>query len=119
LKKGKAKESQQKSSLDVPSAGGAAPVPKPAVEEQAEAQKQGPLGAPVLSTSDPQILLEEADEEDGDAFAIGESTPDEESPEVEESRQWLSETNDTHDATSPLYGSGNEEEFQNPWGSNH
>ncbi|KAK9773582.1 putative Transmembrane protein 184 [Seiridium cardinale] len=119
LKKGKAKETRRESALDVPSAGSAAPVPKPAGEEQAETQKQGPLGAPVLSTSDPQILLEEAEEEDDDTFAIGEPTLDEESPEVEESRQWLEETNDTHDATSPLYGNGNDDEFENPWGSSH
>jgi hypothetical protein len=120
LKKGKEKERKKKGSFDVPSAGSAAPVPKPAAEEQEEAQKEGPLGAPVLSTSDPQILLEEAEEEEDDTFKIGEPTPDEETtPDMEESRQWLEETNDTHNATSPLYGSGNEHEFTNPWGSNH
>lgn len=119
MKKGKEKERKKKDSIDVPSAGSAAPVPKPSVEEQEENQKQGPLGAPVLSTSDPQILLEEADVEEDDTFQIGEPTPDEESPEVEESRQWLAETNDTHDATSPAYDNGNEDEFTNPWGGSH
>lgn len=116
LKKGKEKERRKKGSFDVPSAGSAAPIPKPAAEEQEEAQKSGPLGAPVLSTSDPQILLEEAEEEIDDTFEIGEPTPDEHSPEVEESRQWLEETNNPPAAPSPLYGSGNEEEFSNPWG---
>lgn len=72
----------------------------------------------MLSTSDPQILLEEAEEEEDNTFQIGEPTPDEDSsPGAEESRQWLDETNGAHDGTSPVYGSGNEEEFSNPWGS--
>ncbi|KAF7535537.1 hypothetical protein G7054_g5301 [Neopestalotiopsis clavispora] len=116
LNKGKEKERRKKGSFDVPSAGSPAPIPKPAAEEQEEAQKNGPLGAPVLSTSDPQILLEEAEEEEDDTFEIGEPTPDERTPEVDESRQWLEETNNPPKATSPLYSSENEEEFSNPWG---
>lgn len=117
LKKGKGKEKKKKSSTDVPSAGSAAPVPKSTAKKQEDTQKEGPLGAPVLTTSDPQILLEEAEDEEDDTFKIGEPTPDEESPEAPESRQWLEETNDSPHETSPLDGSGeDEEEFTNPWG---
>ncbi|KAI1877234.1 uncharacterized protein JN550_001306 [Neoarthrinium moseri] len=113
LKKGKGKEKEKerkKGSFDVPSAGSPTEARKPVAEESAASQAQGPLGAPVLETSDPQILQEEADEEavedaveeEDETFQIGEPTPDE-----------------TEDSRSPLYGSGPEDEFQNPWGSSH
>lgn len=50
------------------------PTPEPTAVAAEETYSKGPLGAPVLSTSDPQILEEEAEEEDP-TFKIGESTP--------------------------------------------
>ncbi|KAK7956072.1 uncharacterized protein PG986_005294 [Apiospora aurea] len=115
--KGKQKERKQSLFANEPSPGTPAKVIRP-VEEEAEAsQKNGPLGAPVLSTSDPQILMEEAEDEEDETtpFQVGEPTPDEPSPGAEESRQWNDETRSNHDSKSPLYGSGGEDEFRNPW----
>ncbi|KAI1265742.1 DUF300-domain-containing protein [Xylariaceae sp. FL1019] len=69
--------------------------PKPAVQAAEEEQSSGPLGAPVLNTADPQILLEEAEEDD--------DLSDPESPPANE--------------TSPLYATGHEDEFRNVWGN--
>ncbi|KAI0165641.1 DUF300-domain-containing protein [Xylariaceae sp. FL1272] len=69
--------------------------PKPAVQAAQEEQSSGPLGAPVLTTADPQILLEEAEEDD--------DLSDPESPPANE--------------TSPLYATGHEDEFRNVWGN--
>ncbi|KAK8011378.1 organic solute transporter Ostalpha-domain-containing protein [Apiospora arundinis] len=119
LVKGKQKERKKSLLANEPSPSTPAKVIRP-VEQKAEAsQKNGPLGAPVLSTSDPQILMEEAeDEEDEDEttpFQVGEPTPDETSPGAEESKQWDEQTRKDDNSKSPLYGSGGEDEFQNPW----
>ncbi|KAI0017509.1 DUF300-domain-containing protein [Xylariomycetidae sp. FL0641] len=87
--KGKQKERRRSS---VPS------VPEPTARAAEELQSEGPLGAPVLTTNDPQILLEEAEEDETDVTT---------SPE----------DGSQPDAASPLYTTGHEDEFQNVWGS--
>ncbi|KAI1193681.1 DUF300-domain-containing protein [Nemania serpens] len=62
---------------------------------QESSQSKGPLGAPALTTNDPQILAEEADDDD-----ISDVSPDEDEP-------------------SPIYTTGQEEEFRNVWGHEH
>ncbi|RYP71450.1 hypothetical protein DL771_004817 [Monosporascus sp. 5C6A] len=97
-KKEKGKEKQTRSS---PS-----PPPEPTAQVSEETQSKGPLGAPLLTTSDPQILIEEAEEEDLD-LDVGEPTPREPDP-------W----NDTvagEDMRSPHYGIDGDE-FRNVWG---
>ncbi|KAI1818004.1 DUF300-domain-containing protein [Poronia punctata] len=69
--------------------------PEPAVQAAKESQSEGPLGAPVLTTNDPQILLEEAEEDE---------TTDELSDQDEQ---------------SPIYTVGQEDEFRNVWGHTH
>lgn len=98
-----------------PSPGSPAKPIKTVTEEAKSSQKNGPLGAPVLSTSDPQVLMEEAEDEEDEAtsFQVGASTHDETSPGAEESRLWNDEAR--NNGKSPLYGSGGEDEFQNPW----
>jgi hypothetical protein len=113
----KGKKNQKKGSFDVPSAGTPAPVPKTAAEEARESQSQGPLGAPVLQTSDPMILQEEAVEEeddDGD-FKVGGSTLVEDIPIAEESGQWSTGSDAERGPKTPVYHAGSDEEFQNPW----
>lgn len=107
--KGKDKE-RKRSSITGPSPGTRpAKIPQPAAEEAESSQANGPLGAPVLSTSDPQVLLEEAEEEEP-TFLVGDPTPD------EESGPWNSSgPGNHHDSRSPLYGGGGEDEFRNPW----
>ena len=117
LGKGKQKERKKSLLANEPSPSTPAKVIKP-VEQEAEAsQKNGPLGAPILSTSDPQILMEEAEDEEDETtpFQVGEPTPDETSPGAAESRQWNDETRTANNSKSPLYGSGGEDEFHNPW----
>jgi len=58
---------------------------------------------------------EDEDEDETTPFQVGEPTPDETSPGAEESRQWNDETRKGDNSKSPLYGSGGEDEFQNPW----
>lgn len=108
--KGKAKE-RGKSSIIGPSPGSRpAKIPQPAAEEAESSQANGPLGAPVLSTSDPQVLLEEAEEEEEPTFLVGDPTPD------EESGPWNSSGLGNHDdSRSPIYRNGGEDEFRNPW----
>ncbi|KAI0398393.1 DUF300-domain-containing protein [Xylariaceae sp. FL0594] len=72
------------------------PAPEPTAQAAKEAQSQGPLGAPVLTTSDPQILAEEAEEEE-----LTEESADEE------------------DEGGPIYATGQEDEFRNVWGHTH
>lgn len=117
LVKGKQKERKQSLFANEPSPGSPAKAVKTVTEEAESSQKKGPLGAPVLSTSDPQILMEEAEDEEDEAtpFQVGEPTPDETSPGAEESKLWDDETRRNGDSKSPLYGSGGEDEFQNPW----
>ncbi|KAI1373675.1 DUF300-domain-containing protein [Hypoxylon crocopeplum] len=91
------------------------PTPEPTAIAAEESQSQGPLGGPVLSTSDPQILEEEAEEEDP-TFKVGELTPDEITPEGQETRQWSGDGTDRN-TTSPFFSAGNEDEFRNVWGS--
>lgn len=87
-KKGKQKESKPQ----------ATPPPEPAAQAAQESQSRGPLGAPLLSTSDPQILEEEAEEE------IEDDVTDEHSGQ---------------DGPSPVYATGQEDEFRNVWGHEH
>ncbi|RYP25142.1 hypothetical protein DL765_000023 [Monosporascus sp. GIB2] len=98
-KKEKGKEKQVRSS---PS-----PPPEPTAQVSEETQSKGPLGAPLLTTSDPQILIEEAEEEDLD-LEVGEPTPREPDP-------W----NDPiagEDMRTPRYGIDGDDEFRNVWG---
>ncbi|KAK7927036.1 hypothetical protein PG985_004034 [Apiospora marii] len=115
LVKGKQKARKQSLLANEPSPGSPAKVIKTVTEEAESSQKNGPLGAPVLSTSDPQVLMEEAEDEEDEAtpFQVGEPTPDENSPGAEESRLWDDEARGN--GKSPLYGSGGEDEFHNPW----
>lgn len=83
------------------------PTPEPTAIAAEESQSKGPLGAPVLSTSDPQILEEEAEEEDP-TFKVGESTPDDIATGGQE--------NTEHNTTSSYFGADNDE-FRNVWGS--
>ncbi|KAI1112794.1 DUF300-domain-containing protein [Nemania sp. NC0429] len=85
-KKGKQKEPEPR----------ATSPPAPTAQASQESQSKGPLGAPVLTTNDPQILLEEAEEDDVSDV----SSPDEDGP-------------------SPIYATGQEEEFRNVWGHEH
>ncbi|KAI0012958.1 DUF300-domain-containing protein [Xylariaceae sp. FL0662B] len=105
----RSKKGKQKQNIPAPS-----PVPEPTSLASEENQSKGPLGAPVLTTSDPQILEEEAEEEDP-AFRIGEPAPGEVTPTAEESRQWDS-ARTRPNATSPIYSTG-EDEFGSVWGS--
>ncbi|KAI2621129.1 DUF300-domain-containing protein [Hypoxylon sp. NC1633] len=105
-KKKKGKQGRTKS--------GSNPPPEPTAVAAEETQSKGPLGAPVLATSDPQILLEEAEEEDP-TFQVGDSTPEDASPGEQENRQWGGVGTD--DTTNPVFNPGNEDEFRNVWGS--
>ena len=53
------------------------PVPEPAAQHAEETQAEGPLGAPHLTTDDPQILLEEAEEDEEDDFIVSDHDSDE------------------------------------------
>ncbi|RYP54847.1 hypothetical protein DL768_000411 [Monosporascus sp. mg162] len=97
-KKEKGKEKQTRSS---PS-----PPPEPTAQVSEETQSKGPLGAPLLTTSDPQILIEEAEEEDLD-LEVGEPAPREPDP-------WNDPTAG-EDMRSPHYGIDGEDEFRNVW----
>ncbi|KAF3067033.1 hypothetical protein GL218_08812 [Daldinia childiae] len=108
--KSKKKKGKQKQTKHLPK-----PPPEPTAVAAEESQSKGPLGAPILSTSEPQILEEEAEEEDL-TFKVGEPTPDEVTPEGQESNQWGNDEAE-HDATSPVFSAGNEDEFRNVWGS--
>ncbi|KAI2617004.1 DUF300-domain-containing protein [Hypomontagnella submonticulosa] len=92
------------------------PVPETAAVAAEESQSKGPLGAPILSTSDPQILEEEAEEEEDSTFQVGETTPDETAPGGEENRPWAGDGAEDR-TTSPIFSTGNEDEFRNVWGS--
>ncbi|TGJ79684.1 hypothetical protein E0Z10_g9078 [Xylaria hypoxylon] len=89
-KKGKQKQSKPQ----------AASPPEPSVQAAQESQSKGPLGAPVLTTNEPQILEEEAEEE------------------MEEEDDLANETSD-QDGSSPVYATGQEDEFRNVWGHEH
>ncbi|KAI0438309.1 DUF300 domain protein [Xylaria telfairii] len=84
-KKGKQRQSKPRS----------ASPPEPTVQATKESQSKGPLGAPVLTTNDPQILEEEAEEDD-----LTDETTDE-------------------NGSSPVYTTGQEDEFRNVWGHEH
>ncbi|KAI0506484.1 DUF300 domain protein [Xylaria bambusicola] len=84
-KKGKRKQSKPQ----------VASPPEPTVQVAQESQSKGPLGAPVLSTSEPQILEEEAEEDD------------------------LTDEVSDQDGPSPVYTTGQEDEFRNVWGHEH
>ncbi|KAI1334813.1 DUF300-domain-containing protein [Xylariaceae sp. FL0016] len=84
--KGKQKEGKTKRS----SISSISSPPEPTAQLAEETQSKGPLGAPVLTTNDPQILEEEAEEDD----LTDEVTPAE---------------------TSPAYTTGHEDEFRNVW----
>ncbi|KAI0185470.1 organic solute transporter Ostalpha-domain-containing protein [Xylaria flabelliformis] len=86
-KKGKQKQPN-------PQAASPTEPPEPTVQATKESQSKGPLGAPVLTTSDPQILEEEAEEE-------------------------LSDEISDDDGPSPVYTTGQEDEFRNVWGHEH
>ncbi|KAI0406822.1 DUF300 domain protein [Xylaria palmicola] len=84
-KKGKQKQSKPE----------AASPPEPTAQAAQESQSKGPLGAPVLNTNEPQILEEEAEEDD------------------------LTDEESDQDGSSPVYATGEEDEFRNVWGHEH
>ncbi|KAI0095728.1 DUF300 domain protein [Nemania sp. FL0031] len=84
-KKGKQKETKPQ----------VASPPEPTAQAAHESQSKGPLGAPVLTTSEPQILEEEAEEDD------------------------LTDDTSDQDESGPIYATGQEEEFRNVWGHEH
>ncbi|KAI5865068.1 DUF300-domain-containing protein [Durotheca rogersii] len=112
-KKKKGKQKQSKSAPKRP--------PEPAVVAAQESQSQGPLGPPVLTTSDPHILEQEAEEEDPN-FRIGDATPDKTTPGVQaEDRSggdgpWGGAEVEQEGTRSPFFSAGNEDEFRNVWG---
>ncbi|ORY62931.1 organic solute transporter Ostalpha-domain-containing protein [Pseudomassariella vexata] len=116
-KKGKGK--QQRALSNQPSPGTPAKAPKPTAQQAKSSQSRGPLGAPVIDSSDPQLLLEEAEEEEQDTFQVGEPTPDEDSPGAEESRQWDDGVQDVGRVKISPLATPDEEDFSNPWGSGH
>ncbi|KAJ3570437.1 hypothetical protein NPX13_g5731 [Xylaria arbuscula] len=69
--------------------------PEPTAQAAQEAQSKGPLGAPIISTSEPQILEEEAEEDN------------------------LTDETSDQDGPSPVYATGQEDEFRNVWGHEH
>ncbi|KAI1275677.1 DUF300 domain protein [Xylaria sp. FL0933] len=83
----KGKQKQPKTQVSSP--------PEPTVQAAQESQSKGPLGAPVLNTNEPQILEEEAEEDD-----LTDETSDQDEP-------------------SPVYTTGQEDEFRNVWGHEH
>jgi hypothetical protein len=104
----KGKEKQTRSSLS--------PPPEPAAQATHDSQAKGPLGAPLLSTDEPQILEAEAEEEDL-SLTSEEPTPDADSPGAEESRQW-DRIPPAQSAGGPQYGVNEDnEEFRNVWDS--
>ena len=85
------------------------PAPETAAQHAEETQAKGPLGAPHLTTDDPQILLEEAEEdEDTDLEAEEDAT-------LARAQRW-DETVPAENMTSPHYGLDGSDEFQNVWG---
>ncbi|OTA94770.1 hypothetical protein M434DRAFT_394430 [Hypoxylon sp. CO27-5] len=107
-KKKKGKQKQAKSTPE--------PPPEPTAVAAEEEQSKGPLGPPKLSTAEPQILEEEAEEEDP-TFKIGEPTPDEITPGGQGNiSPWAGDGADRSTA-SPVFSTGNEDEFRNVWGS--
>ncbi|KAI1346862.1 DUF300 domain protein [Xylaria sp. FL0043] len=83
----KGKQKQPKTQVSSP--------PEPTAQAAQESQSKGPLGAPVLNTNEPQILEEEAEEDD-----LTDETSDQDEP-------------------SPVYTTGQEDEFRNVWGHEH
>jgi hypothetical protein len=81
------------------------------------AESQGPLGAPVLNTADPQILLEEGEEEEDATFQVGEVTPDEESPGGRKPSSWDSQDANDQSSRNPPWGTVGDDD--NPWNNNH
>ncbi|OTB01555.1 hypothetical protein M426DRAFT_25585 [Hypoxylon sp. CI-4A] len=107
----KKKKGKQRQSKPTPKT----PPPEPTAIAAEESQAKGPLGAPVLSTSDPQILEEEAEEEDP-TFKVGEATPEETTAGGQENRLWAGD-GEEQNPTSPVFSTGQEDEFRNVWGS--
>ncbi|KAI1107765.1 DUF300-domain-containing protein [Jackrogersella minutella] len=104
----KKKKGKQKQAKATPK-----PPPEPTAVAAEESQSKGPLGAPLLSTADPQILEEEAEEEDV-TFGVGELTPDEVTPGGQVGSQWGGDGAEDS-TTSPIFSTGNEDEFRNVW----
>ncbi|GAP91918.1 putative DUF300 domain protein [Rosellinia necatrix] len=84
-RKGKQKQSTKQAALP----------PKSTANAAQESQSEGPLGAPLLSTNDAQILEEEAEEDEPTDESSNQSEP------------------------SPVYATGQEDEFRNVWGHEH
>ncbi|KAI1136982.1 DUF300-domain-containing protein [Hypoxylon sp. FL0543] len=106
-KKKKGKQKQAKSTPEHP------PEPVAAVAE--EEQSKGPLGAPIISTAEPQILEEEAEEEDP-TFEVGEATPDETTPGGREDISPWDGAGTEPSTTSPVFSTGHDDELRNVWG---
>ncbi|KAI1425505.1 DUF300 domain protein [Xylaria sp. FL1777] len=69
--------------------------PEPSAQAAQTSQSKGPLGAPVLNTNEPRILEEEAVEDD------------------------LTDETSDQDGESPIYATGQEDEFRNVWSHEH
>ena len=102
-KKGKEKQKTTKANAPPP------PAPEPAAQHAEETQAEGPLGAPLLTTNDPQILLEEAEvDEDTDIEAEEDAT-------LGRAERW-DETVPAENLRGPHYGIDGSDEFENVWG---
>lgn len=83
------------------------PPPEPTHQVAEETQAEGPLGAPSLTTNDPQILLQEADEEEESDVDV-ETTPG-------GSERWDNSV-PAENMRGPHFGIDGADEFQNVWG---
>ncbi len=88
-------ETQNKKGKQKQSKPQVASAPEPSGQAAQESQSKGPLGAPVLNTNEPQILAAEAEEDD------------------------LTDETSDQDGASPIYATGQEDEFRNVWGHEH
>ncbi|KAI0903167.1 DUF300 domain protein [Ustulina deusta] len=91
----RAMETQNKKGKQKQSKPQVASAPEPSGQAAQESQSKGPLGAPVLNTNEPQILAAEAEEDD------------------------LTDETSDQDGASPIYATGQEDEFRNVWGHEH
>lgn len=85
------------------------PPPEPVHQIAEETQAEGPLGAPSLTTHDPQILLEEAEDEIEDESDI------EVAATLDGTGRW-DEAVPAQNMRGPHYGVDGADEFQNVWG---
>ena len=85
------------------------PVPETVAQHAEETQAKGPLGAPLLTTKDTQIMLEEAEEDEDTDIEAEEDTT------LGRAARW-DETVPADNLRGPHYGLDGSDEFQNVWG---